>query len=108
MLYSKRRKNLGRLRKRSNRKFNISNRLRMKILKGGAPEVSLPEPNSTITVTFRGDWDALTEEKQKDIKRLFQSSTPTSWYISPSYDKFQLTGPKNSNVTEFDTPPLTN
>jgi hypothetical protein len=80
----------------------------MKILEGGAaPNVSQPKPNPTITVTFRGDWTAITKEKQKDIKKLFQFSTPTKYYISrsnhSSYDYFDLTGPKNSDDTEFDT-----
>ena len=97
MLYSKRRKNLGGgmgLRKRSNRKFNSSKRAkRGRGMRGGGGD---------ITVMFDGEWDQLTPLLQEDIKSLFRDSKPTGRYIDTKYSSFQLTGPKNSNVDEFD------
>ena len=96
MLYSKRRKNLGGgLRNRSNRKFNRSKRVkRRRGMRGGAGD---------ITVMFKGEWAQLTPLLQKDIKSLFDSSNKTpSMYTDRTYSSFQLTGPKNSNVDEFD------
>jgi hypothetical protein len=96
MLYSKRRKNLGGgRRKRSNRKFNGRG------MRGGSSVQ--PKPNPTITVKFKGDWGALTKEIQDDIKMLFEYHTPTKQFIGPQRNFFTLNGPKNSNVTEFDT-----
>ena len=98
MLYSKRRKNLGGggLRKRSNRKFNSSKRAkRGRGMRGGVGAAN-------ITVMFDGEWAQLTPLLQKDIKSLFHSSKPTGLFINLKYSGFELTGPKNSNVDEFD------